>query len=268
MPGRDHEAFVGEPPSERDSRENAPLLIFAFFFVMTLSMPATADAYQVINAAKSPRVARNSIVFGGIIVIIVGIISALIGVIGMVAFPHGTLESSELVMPLFVMALPPGLLGFTAGALLAGASSLVDLDQLVGATLIVRGFIRRNISTIMLRLLTLLVGIAALIIALAMPNILDLVELCFRVYIPASVPSVLAAFYWKRATSSAAIASALVGAFTGGLWTFFVLPSFHLTIWEFLLEPTCIGLIGSTATLIIGSYFSKLPPIERVMAIK
>ena len=245
----------------------APLFIFAFFFLMTLSMPSTADAYQVINAAKSSNIARNSIIFGGIIVIIVGIISAFIGVLGMVEFPHGTIESGELVMPLFVMLLPPGLLGFTAGALLAGVSSLVDIDIMVGATLIARGFIRRDINTAKLRLFALLVGITALIIGLAMPNILGLVELCFRVYIPASVPSVLAAFYWKRATSSAAIASALVGALTGGLWTFLVLPFFHFTIWEFILEPAFIGLIASTIALIIVSYSSKPPPIERVMTI-
>lgn len=246
----------------------APLFIFAFFFLMTLSMPATADAYQVINAAKSPSIARNSIIFGGIIVIIVGIISAFIGVMGMVEFPHGTLESGELVMPLFVMLLPSGLLGFTSGALLAGVSSLVDLDIMVGGTLIARGFVRREVNTATLRLFVLMVGIAALIIGLAMPRVLELVKLSFRIYIPAMVPSVLAAFYWKRATSSAAITSTLVGALTGGLWTFLVLPFFHFTIWEFILEPTCIGLIGSTIALIVGSYFSKPPPVERVMAMR
>ena len=241
----------------------APLLIFAFFFLMTLSMPSTADAYQVINASKSPNTARNAIISGGIIVIIVGVISAFIGVFGMVKFPHGTLQSGELVLPLFVTFLPSGLLGFTAGALLAGVSSLVDLDLMVGATLIARGFVRREVTTSKLRIFVLIIGVTALMIGITMPNILDLVELCFRVYIPASVPSIFAAFYWRRATSSAAIGSILAGAFTGGLGAFLVLPLFHLTIWKFILEPAGIGLIASTLTLIIGSYLSKPPPTEK-----
>ncbi|MFH1328676.1 MAG: hypothetical protein ABIH76_07555 [Candidatus Bathyarchaeota archaeon] len=244
----------------------APLLIFAFFFVMALSMPATADAYQAINAAKSPLVAKISIFIAGIIVIIVGIVSALIGVAGMAVFPYGTLESGELVMPLFVLFLPPGLLGLAAGALLAGASSLVDLDQMVGATLIARSFVKKEVNTKILRILTLVVGAVALILALAIPSIIGLIELCFRIYIPAAVPAIIAAFYWKRATAPAAIASVITGAIMGGLWTFLVLPALHFTVWEFILEPTFIGLIASSTVLIVGTYLSKPPPTTMVKA--
>ena len=48
--------------------------------------------------------------------------------------------------------------------------------------------------------------------------------------IPATFVSVLAAFYWSRATSEAAFVSSLAGAGAGVAWTFWALPSLSPTL--------------------------------------
>jgi SSS family solute:Na+ symporter len=238
------------------------IFIWAFFWSMTLSMPSTADAYQIINSAKSIKVVKNSYVVAGIIVILIGIAAAIIGTAGAVAFPGFKTEmEAEASLVMFSALLPAGLLGLAMAGVLAGASSLVDIDLMVGATLLAR-LLPREISTKMLRIFAAIFGIVALSIALIYgPWVLGLVLLCFRVFIPATVPAVIGSFYWERATTAGAIASTVVGALTGLLLTIFFVPAYPEL--EFVLEPAFVGTAVSTLVFIIVSLLTRHSFVEK-----
>lgn len=238
------------------------ILIWAFFWNMTLSMPTTADAYQTINAAKNIRVVRNSYIIAGIIVIFIGIAAAIIGTAGSVVFPgFQTLHEAEISLVQFPLLLPSGLKGLAMAGILAGASSLVDIDMMVGATLLAR-LVPREVSTTMLRALAAIFGIVGLSIALWYgPWVLGLVLLCFRIYIPATVPAVIGGLYWKRATTAGAITSTIAGGLTGLFWTVLFVPA-HPEL-EFILEPAFVGLAVSIFIFIVVSLLTRHSPAEK-----
>ncbi|MHC1597750.1 MAG: hypothetical protein ACXQT3_05500 [Methermicoccaceae archaeon] len=76
--------------------------------------------------------------------------------------------------------------------------------------------------------------------------------------IPATFVSVLAAFYWSRATSEAAFVSSLAGAGAGVAWTFWALPSLSPTL-QCVLEPALVGIIVSLVILVVLSYMTPEP---------
>jgi len=114
-----------------------------------------------------------------------------------------------------------------------------------------------------IRAISAMMGGAGFVIAAIFPDIIFLVELTFRIMIPATFVTVLAAFYWKRATAAGAFASSLIGATVAIIWTFLVLPSLSPE-YSFILEPTFIGVVASFIALIVVSYLSHQPSIEKL----
>lgn len=238
----------------------ALLFVWAFFWVMTLSMWVAADIYQMLFSAKSVRTAKVGLGFAGLLIIAVGLAAAFIGMSAKAVLPDIQPEAS---LPALGALLPPGLKGFVAIALLGGSAIAVVIFQISSATLLVRGlWPKTKVSMNRIRLLSALMGVAGLVFAASFPNIIFLTELTFRIMIPATFLPTMAAFYWKRATAAGAIASSLVGAIVSGLWTFLVLPGLAPPI-LFLLEPAFIGVVASAVGLFAGSYLSPAPAIER-----
>jgi Na+/proline symporter len=80
--------------------------------------------------------------------------------------------------------------------------------------------------------------------------------------VPATFIPTLAAFHWKRATATGALASSILGASTSGLWTWLVLPKLSINM-KSILEPAFIGVIVSLVALVAGSYLSKAPQNDK-----
>jgi SSS family solute:Na+ symporter len=239
---------------------DAMLLVWAFFWVMTLSMWVAADIYQLLFSAKSARTAKLGLGIAGIIIIFMGLGAAFIGMAASVIFPN---IQPEEAMPALAATLAPGLRGFVAIAMLGGSAIAVVIFQIVAATLLVRGiWPKTKISPKRLSLLSALMGIIGLVFAGLLPNIISLTELTFRIIIPATFIPTLAAFYWKRATATGALAASLSGAVVSGLWTFLVLPGLTLQL-QSILEPALIGVAASLIGLLVGSYVSPPPPPEK-----
>ena len=113
-----------------------------------------------------------------------------------------------------------------------------------------------------IRWISALMGVAGLVFAGLMPNVISLTELTFRIIIPATFLPTLAAFYWKRATATGALASSLHGAAASALWTFLVLPGLSAQL-QAIFEPAFIGVAVSLVGLVVGSYVSKPPAPEK-----
>ncbi len=102
------------------------------------------------------------------------------------------------------------------------------------------------------RILTFLVGVAGMIMAVSLPNFMDLTYHCYRVFVPAIAPITIAAFYSKKTNEKSALVSMLVGAGTA-LFCIFMFPESYLTF----ADPVIIGLIASIAVLLVLNQVTK-----------
>ena len=239
---------------------DAMLLVWAFFWVMTLSMWVAPDIYQLLFSAKSVRTAKLGLGIAGFIIILMGLAAAFVGMSASVSFPN---IDPEAAMPALAATLAPGLRGLVDIAMLGGSAIAVVIFQIVAATLLVRGlWPRTKISMNKIRWLSALMGVSGLVFAGLLPNVISLTELTFRIIIPATFLPTLAAFYWKRATAAGALASSLLGAAASALWTFLVLPGLSMQL-QSIFEPASIGVAVSLVGLVAGSYLSKPPAQEK-----
>jgi SSS family solute:Na+ symporter len=183
--------------------------------------------------------------------------AAFIGMSASVSFPNINPNDA---MTTLATTLNPGLRGFVFIALLAGSAIAVVMYQLVAATLLVRGiWPKTKVSMNRVRLISAGIGVVGLIFATQGASIESLTLWTFRIIIPASFVPTLAAFYWKRVTTTGALASSILGAATSGLWTWLVLPKLSMNM-QSILEPAFIGVIVSLIALVVGSYPSPAPP--------
>jgi SSS family solute:Na+ symporter len=239
---------------------DALLLVWAFFWVMTLSMWVAPDIYQLLFSARNVRTAKIGLGVAGAIIIFMGLAAAFIGLGASVSFPG---IDPEAAMPALAATLAPGLRGLVDIAMLGGSAIAVVIFQIVAATLLVRGiWPKTNLSMNRMRLLSALMGVIGLLFAGLLPNVISLTELTFRIIIPATFLPTLAAFYWKRATATGALTASLLGAAAAAIWTFAVLPNLSETL-QSVFEPAFIGVAVSCLGLVAGSYLSSHSPSER-----
>jgi SSS family solute:Na+ symporter len=239
---------------------NALIMAFGFFWVLTLSMWVAADIYQLVFSTKNIRTAKIGLGVAGLLIIVLGLMAAFIGLSASVSFPNINPNDA---MTTLATTLGPGLRGLVFVALLAGSAIAVVMYQLVAATLLVRGvWPKTKVSMNRVRLLSAGIGVVGLIFATQGASIESLTLWTFRIIIPASFVPTLAAFYWKRVTTTGALASSILGAATSGLWTWLVLPKLSINM-QSILEPAFIGVIISLIALVVGSYMSPAPPEEK-----
>ncbi len=240
--------------------KDALIMAFGFFWVLTLSMWVAADIYQLVFSTKSIRAAKIGLGVAGMLIVILGLTAAFIGLTASVGFPHINPNDA---MTTLATTLAPGLRGLVFVGLLAGSAIAVVMYQLVAATLLVRGlWPRTTVSMGHIRLLSAAIGAVGLVFATRGASIESLTLWTFRIIVPATFVPTLAAFYWKRVTTTGALASSILGAAASGIWTWLVLPRLSINV-QSVLEPAFVGVFTSLVALIIGSYMSAAPPVEK-----
>ncbi len=111
-------------------------LIAAWFLVMLTQVHSTQAVIQIGFATKNPRSAKHAYLLGGLLILPVGFIAAIIGMAAAVMYP-GIIPTEAL--PKVVLGLPPLAAGIilaglwaadvsTASALLMGSATLVSTD--------------------------------------------------------------------------------------------------------------------------------------------
>jgi Na+/proline symporter len=106
----------------------------------------------------------------------------------------------------------------------------------------------------------LVLGGVAILLVSQFETVLDAAFTAYNIYGASIAPALLAAFLWKRATLTGAVASIVLGAGVTILWTYGGLDttSFH----PFLQEPTFPAALMSIGGLVIGSLATPAPPKE------
>jgi SSS family solute:Na+ symporter/sodium/proline symporter len=212
---------------------------FSFARAMELFLPTcllllgNQSMYQKFFSAKSEKAASRAVVGWLTGTVILETVIVAIAVVGSALFPAGEVAKA----PREILAYC-GLHGLTAsaplrllGALLIGAIfakivSTANNYLFSPATNLVNDVFVRYLSPgaankrilIVSRLMVVLLGVWALYQSLHVQSVLAKALYAYTIYAAALTPVILAAFFWKRATSTAAVASIAVGTAVTLFW--------------------------------------------------
>lgn len=199
------------------------------------------DVYQRLFAAKDTKTAYKSAILAFIILLVICFFPVILGMAGRALFPD--LEVSSLVVPTIIRAmLPPVFSGFTLAAIIAAVVSTAD-SILTAATshvvndLYVRYLCKDNTEAPAVqkkllnisRVMTLVIGVISVVVALAIPSVLMVLNSSYTLFTAGVFSPVVAGLLWKRATKAGAFAGLFSGlAFVALGWSgfsFFGIPS-------------------------------------------
>ncbi|MDA3779194.1 MAG: sodium:solute symporter family protein [Bacteroidales bacterium] len=215
--------------------------------------------YQRIYASRGKKEAQRAWFIAGIFEWpLMAMMGVILGLFSRVAFENGmfadmgytTIESidAEMGLPLLLRTvLPVGLMGLMMSAYFSAIMSTADSCLMaasgnVFSDILVKFFPKLNNEKTILRtsqLLTLIIGVLALLLALSMNNVLELMLYSYAFMVSGLFIPLLGAFFWKKSHPVAAFWGMLIGGSTTLL-----LSSFDLAL-PFGLDSNIFGISAS-----------------------
>ncbi len=239
------------------------IVIPIWFIGMTL--------YQRIYASKTPKSAQRAWFIAGLfeypIMAFTGVILGLLSKVafdnGMLAssgFPAGSAIDSEMGLPLLLKTvLPVGLTGIVLSAYFSAIMSTADSCLMAASGNVLTDIFRGHNHPSSLRfsqILTFAIGVAALLIALKMPNVLELMLHSYTFMVSGLFIPVIAALIKTHNNPTAAFWSMIAG---GGTSLSLIILNPEL---PFGLDPIIFGISSSLAVFLLVAMLSnrKLAP--------
>ena len=279
--------LFGNWADERSDVTSGPIIAISFLIPTMLLLMGDANMYQRIFSAKDGGEAQKAVFFWVIGVIVLEVMIQFTGLTGSVAAEQGLIpqlfdggaadvatNQSEYIIPtLAVSPHTPLWLGMMLVAtMMAIIVSTADSFLLVPATNLTRDVVQRFVApnmtermvVLMSRGWVLLLGFIAYLLVDQFPTILTASYTAYLVYGAAITPPLLAAFLWKRATATGAVASILTGAGVTLIWTFYLSDQPYFADWHpFLQEVTYPAVVSSVLMLVGVSLATSKPAIEK-----
>jgi len=229
--------------------------------------------YQRIYSTRSKKEAQRAWFYAGLFEWpVMAMMGVLLGLFSRVALENGmfaelgypTMESidSEMGLPLLLRTvLPVGLMGLMMSAYFSAIMSTADSCLMASSGNILTDILDKIFhfkdQKVILRvsqLLTFLIGGSALLLALEMQNVLDLMLYSYAFMVSGLFVPILGALFWKKSSSTAAFWSMLIGGATT-----LALTEASISL-PFDLDPNIFGI---SASLVIFVLFSYLFPSNR-----
>lgn len=248
------------------------------FLPTCLLLLGNQSMYQKFFSAKSEKAASRAVVGWLIGTVILETAIVMIAIVGSALFPTGEVAKA----PREILAYC-GLNGLTAsaplrllGALLIGAIfakivSTANNYLFSPATNLVNDVFVRYLSPdasnkrvlIVSRLMVVLLGVWALYQSLHIQSVLKKSLYAYTIYAAALTPVILAAFFWRRATATAAVASIAVGTVVTLFWD---TPFIHHNIPPIVSDRDAIfpSLVASLLCLVFVSLFTAPPAASQL----
>jgi SSS family solute:Na+ symporter len=179
------------------------------------------DFYQRLFAAKNQVTARMASLVGGLFITVISVCPAIVGMGARVFFPE--LQDGSLAIPKIVQQIfPLGIGAIILSALLAAIMSSADSLLTAGTSHFVKDFwieilhpksqINEKKLLKLSRISTVSLGLIALIIALSVPMIIDVLIYSYTMYTAGIFIPVIGGILWKGANKKGALSAIIVGA--------------------------------------------------------
>ncbi|MBN1597729.1 MAG: sodium:solute symporter family protein [Bacteroidales bacterium] len=182
--------------------------------------------YQRIYAAKDTKTAQRGWFIAGLFEYpLMAFIGVLLGMFAHVALKNGILTGyslanldAEMGLPVLLRTiLPVGLLGIVLSAYFSAIMSTADSCLMAASGNILTDVLKKHNAKNGLRysqLLTLFIGVIAILIALTMTSVLELMLHSYSIMVSGMIVPVLAALFLKHPASIAALTSMIAGGCT------------------------------------------------------
>lgn len=218
-------------------------IIPIWFIAMTL--------YQRIYSAKSQKVAQRGWFIAGLFEYpMMAFTGVILGMFARVAFENGLIDSfnintmdPEMGVPILLRTiLPVGLMGIVLAAYFSAIMSTADSCLMASSGNLLTDVFKKEKSRYSLRysqILTLGIGILALMLAWKMENVLELVLLSYSFMVSGLIVPVLAALFTRKTDPTAAVFSMVMGGATTLIFELFSIPF----LWD--LDPIVLGITVS-----------------------
>ncbi len=209
---------------------------------------------QRVFAAKRPQDAKNGLYYSAVLYVLFGLALMFLGVAAKAILPD--IEASKSVPLLIQHVLPVGLNGLMVATFIGIAMSTADSALLVVSSTLQRDvytYFRPDISErerlLVNRVLILVLGLLALLIAIYGEGVVKILIYGFSIYVPGLLlPVMLASFDWK-APAWVMSWTIMSGAISSVLWIYFAEP---------YIPAIAFGLLVSTVPLVLGILYNKI----------
>ena len=197
--------------------KNGSLANWAAIVSMALGDIVAIDFIQRVISSKSPQSAQKGCYFGGILTLLVGIPTALIG---LYAFHFDKLANKDLLVDIALNNMPEMIgifliLGIIGASMSTAAGVILDLSNILTRNLFQKyssGIKRNRKILILARLIAIPTMVLASTIAYYHPKPGSLLILAFDIVLAGCFVPLLLGIYWKKANTIAAISSVIFGA--------------------------------------------------------
>ena len=201
--------------------------ILTYVLTYGLGLLIGQDIWQRVFTARTPRVATGGGIISGTYCLVYGIAGALIGTAAKALYPD--LASSQDAFPVIVEnLLPTGVRGLVLAAALSALMStssgaLIACSTVTTSDLLAkfRGRSRAEDAETGVnrnRLTTLLLGLLAIGIAMAVTDVLNALTIAYNVLVGGLAVAIVGALFWKRGTREGALASMITGTAAVIVW--------------------------------------------------
>ena len=224
--------------------------------------------YQRIYAAKDTRTAQKAWFIAGLFEYpVMAFIGVTLGMFSRVALDNGILSGysienfdAEMGLPVLLKTiLPVGILGIVLSAYFSAIMSTADSCLMAASGNILTDVLKKHNSKnglLYSQILTLIIGILALLIALKMTSVLDMMLHSYSFMVSGMFIPVLAALFIKKPSSLAALSSMLVG---GGTTLTLIISNIDL---PFGLDANIFGITASIITYYLSNGFERLRKVN------
>ena len=222
--------------------------------------------YQRIYASRTAQTARRAwfiaglfeyplMAFSGVLLGLLSRVAFENGMLASVGFPAGSAIDAEMGLPLLLKTiLPVGLTGIVLSAYFSAIMSTADSCLMAASGNILTDILKSHYHPSSLRLsqiLTLVVGAVALLIALKMPNVLELMLYSYTFMVSGLFVPLVAALIRTNNKSTAALWSMLAG---GGTSLSLIIIDIQL---PFGLDPIIFSITASLVVFVLVSSLKK-----------
>ncbi len=247
-------------------------LLGMMFYISTwvvqgLGSLSCQDLIQRSLSSKNEAVAVYASYTAGILYITVGLVPAILGIIGLVLLPG--LEEPELVLPLMAQKLlPPIGVALFAAALIAAIMSSADSAILAPSSIIAQNLlpkVKPNITEkgklLAAQISTVIIAVVSLLIALYAETIYYLVNFSWALMLVTLAVPFIAGIYWRRANAYGALIAVAVALVVWGIGIWMVLPAtlvveegvMEWALWDAIYIADIPALIAAIVTIIAAS---------------
>ena len=224
--------------------------------------------YQRIYSTRTTKEAQRAWFLAGLFEYpLMAFMGVILGLFARVGFENGMFEylgfgagsniDAEMGLPLLLRTvLPVGLMGFMMSAYFSAVMSTADSCLMAASGNVQTDILRKlfklpegqKSTLIISQVITLIIGVLALLLAWQMENVLELMLYSYAFMVSGLFIPVLGAFFWKRGSTIAAFWAMLIG---GGTTLCLTMLSVSL---PFELDPNIFGITASLTVFVVLSY--------------